>query len=150
MWQVTYSRGTRRNGTRGRKHRADARSHGDSGAHPKSSKCLSFSEASCSPMCESLIAYHCRVCFFTAYDSCILRVKQDLSSNKLQKLSEGIAEIVQLEELVLANNYLVELPKNTQHLTNLKILDARYRCCLRLLSVTSAVADATGCTLSLS
>jgi Leucine-rich repeat (LRR) protein len=52
-------------------------------------------------------------------------MQQDLSSNKLHKLSEGIAEIVKLEELVLAHNQLVELPKKTQLLTNLKILDAR-------------------------
>ena len=51
--------------------------------------------------------------------------KVDLSNNKLHRLSEGITEVLKLEELVLACNELVELPKNTQLLTNLKILDAR-------------------------
>jgi hypothetical protein len=48
--------------------------------------------------------------------------KVDLSSNRLQLLSEGISEIVGLQELNLSNNQLVALPKTTKLLTNLRVL----------------------------
>jgi len=41
--------------------------------------------------------------------------KVDLSDNKIHKLSEGIADIEGLEELILINNRLTELPKNLRY-----------------------------------
>jgi Leucine-rich repeat (LRR) protein len=51
--------------------------------------------------------------------------KVDLSKNSIKTLSDGIADIVGLQELILGHNQLVELPNTTKKLTNLKILDVR-------------------------
>ena len=48
--------------------------------------------------------------------------KVDLANNKIHRLSEGISQIHGLEELILTNNQLVELPRTLNLLSSLRVL----------------------------